>query len=216
MSVSAAQAVEQDEQSWTLLTAQGHPAEKVRLYGELQPRLTLPDLKVDRMLWRGAVGYDLSPSLSLWAGYGWTPLYGDKSFGGGFRNEQRGFLQLLSTMKPMGGTLVNRTRLEDRLIEGADPSFRLRHMLRYTHAFEAGSPWLWAAHDEAFVNLNAAGGQKALSQGFDQNRLYVGVDRVIGQVTLEAGYLMNYMHRATMPEDLLGHVLLLSAALNLP
>jgi len=77
-----ARAFDQDLQDWTLVTVQGHVTENVRLYGELQPRLALDSGALDRLLVRGAIGYDLSSQVSLWAGYAWTPL-----FASGFKDE---------------------------------------------------------------------------------------------------------------------------------
>jgi hypothetical protein len=201
-----------DGRAWLVLTGQGRIAPNIRLFGEIQPRLTLPGLSADSVIWRGAVGRDLTPSTSVWVGYGWMPQYGDTSFGGGYRSEQRGFLQLLSNERRWGGGLVNRTRFEDRHLEGADPSYRLRHMLRYTHPLSAGAPWSWAASDELFVTLNEGGGRKAPAQGFDQNRVFAGIDRSVGPFTLEVGYLLNFVRQPTKPDDLARHVLLLSVA----
>jgi hypothetical protein len=197
-----------DGQSWTLLAAQGHVAPKVRLFLEAQPRVALDEGRVDRLILRGAVGCDLSRHASLWLGYGWTPLVSPD-----FQDEQRPFQQLLLTHRPAGGTLINRTRLEQRLIEGADLSLRLRHLVRFLRPVADASPWRWIVSDEVFVNLNAP--DKGPAQGFDQNRLFAGVGLQEGPTLFEAGYLHDFIARRGKP-DLGRHVALLAATLTWP
>jgi hypothetical protein len=205
-----ARAADADLQAWTLLTAQGHVSERVRLYAELQPRVALsPGAFFDRLLVRGAVGWDLRRDVTVWLGYAWTP-----TFPGGFRDEQRPFQQLTVGEALAGGRLLNRTRLEQRLVAGDDLSLRLRHMVRYARPMAEGSPWLLAAYDELFWNLNAP--ERGARQGFDRNRLFVGVNRVAGGVTLEAGYLLEVSRRPEPKPLLLRSGVVLGAAWNLP
>jgi hypothetical protein len=205
-----ARAADADLQSWTLLTAQGHVTGRVRLYGELQPRMALaPEAFFDRLLVRGAIGWDLRRDVTVWLGYAWTP-----TFPGGFRDEQRPFQQLTIGEDLLGGRLLNRMRLEQRLVEGDDLSLRLRHLVRYARPLAPGSPWLLAAYDELFWNLNAP--ERGARQGFDRNRLFLGVNRVAGRVTLEAGYLLEVSRRPDPKPLLLRSAVVLGAAWNLP
>ena len=204
-----ARALEQDAQAWRLFTVQGHFADRWRFFGESQLRFKVPSFLPDRSLLRAAVGYDVTPAVSVWAGYGWTPTWQPD-----FKDEQRPWQQLLVNTRPLGGALTNRTRFEQRFVADAPLSLRVRHMTRFARPLVEGSPWLWAAYDELFVHLNDAAGVS--SAGLDQNRLFVGVNRVIKQVTLEVGYLHNYYWRAEQPENKLRHALVLAPYWNLP
>ena len=201
---------EADLQAWTLLTLQGHMTSRSRLYAELQPRVALvPDAHLDRLLVRAALGWDLGREITVWLGYAWTP-----TFPAGFVDEKRPFQQLTIGTRGAAGAMQNRTRIEQRFIEGSDLSLRLRHMLRVQRPVEAGSRWLLVAYDELFVNLNdATGGPSA---GFDQNRTYVGAGRVIDRVTLEAGYMLDAVARPSPRTWLLRSNLVLGVAIVLP
>ena len=205
---SPARAADSDGQAWTMFAAQGHIARRVRLYLEAQPRMALDDVRLDRMLLRAAVGYDLSRHASLWLGNGWTPLVTPD-----FQDEQRPFQQLLLTHRPAGGTLINRTRFEQRRIEGSDLSLRVRHLVRFLRPFTATSPWRWILSDEVFVNLNAPG--RGPVQGFDQNRVFAGLGFQAGAVLFEAGYLNDFIARRGQA-DRVRHVGLFAATLNWP
>jgi hypothetical protein len=165
----------------------------------------LPDVAMDRFIARGAVGWDLKPDLTIWLGYAWTP-----TFSGGMKVEHRPFQQLTINRALAGGKMLNRTRLEERFIPGDDLSLRLRHMVRYAHPIAEGSSWLLAAYDELFWNLNAP--NTGPRQGFDQNRLFIGVNRVVGSVVLEAGYMLDVVARPEPKPMLLRSNIVLGAA----
>ncbi len=206
----AANAIDSDVQEWTLATAQGHVAPRMRLYGEVQPRLALtPETGIDRLLLRGAVGFDLLPNVAIWAGYAWTPTF-QPSFAG----EHRPFQQLTVSTTVLGGALLNRTRFEQRFISGADLSLRLRHMVRYARPFVTESPWLWVVYDELFVNANAP--EVGPARGIDQNRLFVGINRVVGPAMLELGYLLDTIVRPDPKPLLQRSIVVTGVAFNLP
>jgi hypothetical protein len=191
-----------------MFAAQGHVAPRLRLYLEVAPRVAANEPRLDRLVLRGALGWDLSRHASLWVGHGWTPLVSPD-----FQDEQRPFQQLLLTRSAGGGTLVNRTRLEQRLIEGADLSWRLRHLVRFLRPLGAGSPWRAIASGELFANLNAPAIGPA--QGFDQSRIFAGVGYQAGAVLVEGGYLNDYIARRARA-DLMRHVAVLTATFNWP
>jgi len=192
-------ALEHDAQSWTLLTAWGRK-ERFRWYAEAQPRVSLTQGRFDRLLLRPAIGVQVSPDVSLWAGYAWTPL-----FNPGFRDEQRPFQQVLIEQRFGVVSLVNRARVEERFIANTSgPSFRLRHMVRAVVRFSADSPWGVAAYDELFVTVNSVvGGPQA---GLDQNRAFLGVNyRFSPQWQLEGGYLNNFVFRPAPLAERMNH-----------
>lgn len=194
---SPAGAVEQGAQGWLLLTATSKLGERALLYGEVQPRFDLETATTRTLLARGAVGFRATDRLSLWLGYAWTPTFSP------FRNEHRPFQQGLYEAALGRVAIVNRARLEQRFIDGADGlSLRARNMLRAVFSL-GDSGFGLALYDELFVNLNApAGGPPA---GLDQNRVFVGVNRPLGAgLMLEVGYLAQYAW-STVP-DRLNHV----------
>jgi len=200
---SAALALDDDGQLWLLGTARGPVYGEWKIYLEAQPRFDGTGTR--QLILRPALGYQLTPQWSLWQGYGWTPSFD------AFRSEHRSFQQsLIETPRGLlPVALVNRTRLEQRWIDGSDGvAWRLRHMLRAVYPLDAAGDWALAAYDEAFVALNTAGGGPL--SGFDQNRGFVGVNRRLGPgLRLEMGYLNQMINVRQARPDLLRHAALL-------
>ncbi|KMS60173.1 hypothetical protein V474_00330 [Novosphingobium barchaimii LL02] len=177
-----------DEQVWVNLTAMGSISDKLVYFAELQPRVGDGVSRVDPLLLRGAVGWKLSPSVTLYQGYAHviSPVDGGRDI-----NEERSFQQLnVALGKPLGGELSSRTRLEQRWrSDGGDMGWRLREMLRYEHPLKAGSDAVNAlVYAEGFIALNDT--DWGARGGFDQLRSFVGAEVGLpGASTLELGYL---------------------------
>jgi hypothetical protein len=143
-----------DEQLWINLTAMGSISERAVYFVEFQPRIGDGFSRVDQLLMRAAIGWKLSPGVSVYQGYGHivVPIEGGRDV-----NEERSFQQLnLAMGKPLGGELSSRTRLEQRWrSNGRDVGWRLRSMVRFEKALRADSDAInalvWA---EPFVALN--------------------------------------------------------------
>jgi len=181
-----ARASDTDLQQWTQLTFQTDLSKQWIAFFEVQPRLGDDVSELNRLIVRPAIGYRLRPNVSIWQGYGWTPQFSPE-----FRDEHRSFQQLLMEHRVHKTDVVNRTRLEQRFIEDAGgTSVRLRHMVRLVHPLTSNRKWSLVGSDEVFWNLNSTpNGPEA---GFDQNRLFFGVNhRVNPQLQVEAGYLIN-------------------------
>jgi hypothetical protein len=205
-----ARALDHDVQSWSLFVAQGYVTPHVRWYGEAQPRFGDDVSELDRLLLRAALGYQIAPGVSAWAGYAWTPL-----FSPAFKDEHRPFQQLLFEHKFGPLFLVNRTRFEQRFIEGADgPSLRARHMVRGVLRF-ADSPLGVAAYEEVFFTFNRPGGAPA--SGFDQNRAFAGLNlQATSVLQVELGYMNNFVNRPAPAEDRMNHNLVFMLFASLP
>lgn len=177
-----------DEQVWVNLTAMGSISDKLVYFAELQPRVGDGVSRLDPLLLRGAVGWKLSPSVTLYQGYAHviSPVDGGRDI-----NEERSFQQLnVALGKPLGGELSSRTRLEQRWrSDGGDMGWRLREMLRYEHPLKAGSDAVNAlVYAEGFIALNDT--DWGARGGFDQLRSFVGAEVGLpGASTLELGYL---------------------------
>ena len=189
LAATAAQgATAQDEQAWVNLTAMGSVAGDLIYFAEIQPRFGDSMSRPDQTILRGAVGWKLSPRLSVYQGYAHIML---PPQGGRDVNEERSFQQINWMIgKPWAGELSSRTRLEQRWrSDGSDMGWRLREMLRYEKPLKPKSEALNAlVYAEAFVALNNSDwGQKA---GFDQLRSFVGTEiKLRSKSTAEIGYL---------------------------
>lgn len=196
---------EQDLQAWLLVTGTGQVTGPVRWFGEVQPRAGLLQPELQTVILRAAAGYRLNDAVSLWLGYAWTPLLSPA-----FVNEHRPFQQLLVENPFTAFRLINRSRFEQRFIQGGPPvSLRVRHMLRAVVPL-GESGWAVALFDELFVNLDPGAGL-----ALNQNRVFLGViKRLSPSLALEGGYLGQYVWRAPQLGDRLNHSLLVWLALT--
>lgn len=194
LAAPAVAATSEDEQFWLNLTAMGSVKDEIVYFAEVQPRIGDGVSRVDQALFRGAVGWKFSPSVTLYQGFAHVVVPVD---GGKDVNEERSFQQLSWTLgKPWGGELSSRTRLEQRWrSDGADMGWRLREMIRYEKPLreqsDAVNALVWA---EGFAALNDTDwGARA---GFDQLRSFAGVELGLpGASTLEVGYLNQVINQ---------------------
>ncbi|SFP36517.1 DUF2490 domain-containing protein [Sphingomonas rubra] len=187
----AAARTEHDLSSWTNVTVQGPVAGDLVFFAEIQPRVQQDVSHLDQLLLRGAIGYKVTPRLTLYQGYLHVaePLRGRRD-----RNEERPFQQATWLVPVPHGELQSRTRFEQRFrSDGNDVAFRLRQMLRYELPAGKGKarPLI---HAEAFVALNDADwGPRA---GFDQLRTFAGAEvPLFGTSTAELGYMNQTVNR---------------------
>ncbi len=187
-------ATSEDEQFWLNLTSMGSIKGDLVYFAEIQPRVGDGVSRIDQALFRGALGWKLSPSVTLYQGFAHVVVPVD---GGQDVNEERGFQQLNWTMgKPWGGELSSRTRLEQRWrSDGDDMGWRLREMLRYEKPLRTGSDALNAlVYAEGFVALNDT--HWGARGGFDQIRSFIGAELGLpGASTLEVGYLNQLINQ---------------------
>lgn len=187
-------ATSEDEQFWLNLTSMGSIKGDLVYFAEIQPRVGDGVSRIDQALFRGALGWRLSPAVTLYQGFAHVVVSVD---GGQDVNEERGFQQLNWTMgKPWGGELSSRTRLEQRWrSDGDDMGWRLREMLRYEKPLRTGSDALNAlVYAEGFVALNDT--DWGARGGFDQLRSFVGAELGLpGASTLEVGYLNQLINQ---------------------
>lgn len=184
---------EHDDQAWVNLTALGSVSGDLVYFAEVQPRFGNGG-RLDQLLLRGAVGWKLSPSVTLYQGYAHVVTAVEN---GRDLNEERSFQQLnLALGKPLRGELSSRTRLEQRWrSNGSDTGWRLRQMLRYEHEVRPGSDAVNAlVWSEAFIAVNDT--DWGARHGFDQLRTFIGAEvGLAGASTLEVGYLNQTIDR---------------------
>jgi hypothetical protein len=108
--------------------------------------------------------------------------------------------------------VVHRVRLDERFVEGVDPTIvRFRYRMSASYPF-GDSEWYGFASDQIFVNLNE--GNEGPADGFEQNRVRLGVGRhVFGRLRVEGGYEFQYVERRTNPNEF-RHVVFLEFSLS--
>ncbi len=205
-----AEQFDHDFQSWNMFAVQGHALPKLRYWTELQPRFsTTADHGAERLIARLAVGYQVTAYISLWGGYAWTPLLSPE-----FDDEQRFFQQFLYEQNFGDWMIVNRTRFEQRLIANAsDVSLRLRTMMRAMRPIYKDLRFV--VYDEVFFTLNDPG-TKGPIQGFDQNRVFAGLNLKHNAWQFELGYMNNLVNRAEPTNDRMGHIAMLMVLYTVP
>lgn len=182
---------ELEELGWFQVTATGPIVGDWRFFMEAQPRIgTDPesgDTNLRTLIVRPAVGCQISPAWSLWLGYAYVPNFDP------FRDEHRVFQQLLHTTHVGPLKMVNRSRLEARMVDDAgQPSMRIRHQVWLGYPLPRWPAWSLVAAVEPFIHLNTV--RDGPVAGFDQNRLYLGLSRQIGKhLRLEVDYLSQFV-----------------------
>lgn len=151
---------------------------------------------------RAAVGYDLTKQFSAWFGYAEITKF---LAGGARQHEHRYIEQFIWTGAGPAGTMVLRTRIEQRDVDGNSRiAIRLREQVRYTHQFAPKSRYSLVGYDEIMFHANATA---KYQRGFDQNRAFAGIGRAMGsRGRLEIGYLNHYGRIVGQP-NFMNHVL---------
>jgi hypothetical protein len=160
-----------------------------------------------QLLVRPGINYQLSPTLSVSAGWAYvrTYPYGEYPALAAFP-EHRAWEQVLHQFKLLDLEWSQRLRLEQRWIgEMAKPSptddyelanwryeNRLRYMLRTSIPVTASGKTYIALWDEVFFNFGA----NVKGNHFDQNRVFIGIGQKLTSSTrLECGYMEQTVYR---------------------
>lgn len=181
----------------------------LRWWLDLQARWRDGAGDLDTVIIRPAVGYALTPRVTVFAGYAHVVT---QPAGTGATGEHRPWQQLAWTLPFDTLTLASRTRLEQRFIAGrGETGWRLRQFVRVSRPL--GTRRYATAWDEAFIDLNDTGwGQRA---GLRQNRAFAGVGWFIDaprRTAVEVGYLNQWLDRPG--GDRLNHILSINLFIN--
>ena len=202
----AAHADKEDFQLWTPVYLTISHSDKIQGWYEVQPRFGEDVSQVNQLLLRLALGYKFNTRWSLWQGYAWTPAFVPE-----YINENRIYQQLLYLRKfPTSELLMSRSRLEWRWIENVPgTAVRFRTLLRGQFPFGEEKIWSIVAQDEIFVNFNSPPNGPAA--GFDQNRLFFGLNRKVNEhVHVDGGYQWQTLNTKEPGFiDNINHILLL-------
>lgn len=205
-------ALETQHEGWFQVTATGPIHGPLQIFLEAQPRIgedpSGSGTDMLAFIGRGALGWEVKPGWTLWAGYAYAPTYHPT------RHENRPFEQSTYnwTMGPFRAQ--HRARLEQRLMDGQSAvSWRLRNLIRLSWPLPRWPKWALVASDELFMNLNTV--DNGPEAGFDQNRLTLGVSRqVTDHVRIQLDYLNQALHRSNGKEDILRHSGILQLAIT--
>ncbi|MGC4097661.1 MAG: DUF2490 domain-containing protein [Nitrospira sp.] len=192
---------------------------------EVNPRFAdLDDSgKIDQLLLRPALGYQLTENVSIWQGYAWVGNFNQRHTPpqSPFFEENRIYQQINYTSKFESFKILSRFRLEERWIEHADgTALRFRLMLRGMYPLPSAPEWALVTYDEIFVNLNTVGAVqgKGPAAGFDQNRFFVGINRTFGKhFNMDAGYQNQLLNSRSIPDlaNQMNHTIVLNLYINL-
>jgi len=175
-----------DLQSWDAIVIEAPIHGNLRGYFDLQPRIGNNITQLDTLVVRPAIGYKITPIVSLWLGFSWQPHPQPV-----FINEDRPYQGIIIEKYYKKFKLTFRSRIEERFIEyvhGA--SIRQRELIRFDYPLGKSKKWGLLASNEILFNYNSTeNGPKA---GFDQARFYYGISRKFNNSThIEFGYMCN-------------------------
>lgn len=165
-----------------------------QLFVETQPRLGDNWQRLATALFRTALVYNATESVSLFAGYGWFPAFYDSDYHRSYRDDQRLWQQLLYKHELWDITWQHRVRQEQRWIEHTEGvSNRTRYMLRGSRPLNDARDFGITAFDEIMVNLNTVEGGPW--GGYDRNRIFIGPYWLRGPARYEVGFLGEHARR---------------------
>jgi hypothetical protein len=191
-----------DRQLWGAATLSIAASDRVVIWLDVQGRVFDDASRLTQTLVRPGVGYRLSPTTTLFAGYAFVRTRPEV---GAATNEHRVWQQASFRVAGdgRGPTLTGRSRLEQRFVEGrGDTGVRARQMLRLTAPLTQKGVQA-VGSSEAFFGLNETSwGQRA---GLDRWRNLVGVSFPAGRaLRIEPGYMNEIIARAG--EDRMNHI----------
>jgi hypothetical protein len=190
--------------NWGFLNKENPTLGKLKWWLEGQGRFGNHMSEFTQSLLRPGLGYQLTPTVSLWAGYAFAPTnppYSRVSF-----DEQRVWQQVLYREKFDVGVFQSRSRLEQRMAPqlGTDVEVRYRQLMKLAVPLSFAPGFSFIIQDEVFVILNT--GDWFARNGIDNNRFFTGIGYAITkELTGEIGYMNHYIWR-TGP-NLMDHVL---------
>ena len=194
-----------DGQFWIPFYNRAELSEKLRGWFEVNPRFGDNVSEIDQLLIRPALGYQLTPSLTVWQGYAWITNYQPR-----FRDEHRLYQEASYRHIFTNVRIFSRTRLEERFLQDAGGvAIRARQMLRADFPFDKDQMWGAVIYDELFVNLNTV--RSGPEGGFDQNRFFVGIHRKVNDhLGFDFGYQNQTINtRGPNLADKMNHIILL-------
>ena len=160
-----------DFQSWTFVSATANldSDKKWFAYMEAQPRIGDDVSRLERLLIRPGLAYNLNDKVAVYLGYAWTPTFTNASYDQDFRNENRIWQQVLYKHDLWGLQWQHRLRQEQRFIEDTSgTSNRTRYLVRGSYGLTEDGTYGLTGYNELFVTEN--GTTKGPVGGFAHHR----------------------------------------------
>lgn len=195
-------AAEDDFQPWLAATATIPVAERVVVWLEGQARTSDDASRLNQILLRPALGYRVTPTTTLFAGYAFVPT---NPRGPASSKEHRIWQQATFRIAGdgQGITLSGRSRLEQRFREeDGQVGHRYRQLVRLTAPVD-GKGVQAVVWSEAFLGLNdTRWGQPG---GLDRWRNFLGVSLpVASTLRVEPGYMNEVIEQRD--QDRMNHI----------
>lgn len=200
-----------DFQTWGTATATGslkafNPAlQDFKYWAEFQGRFGEDSSRLSQVLIRPGIGYAINKNTSAWLGFGLIPT--DAPFTKTSFNERRVWQQLLWKDSFSFGSLISRSRLEERWApsRGNDTALRFRQMFKVSVPLAHAPTYSIVASNEYYLNLNS--NDWGPRKGFDQNRAFLGVGYNLNkEIKTEIGYMNQYINRPLTSANLNDHI----------
>lgn len=206
MAASTSFAAEEDGRLWVTAAISVSVTDRLTVSLDLQDRFSDDISELERDLIRPSVRYRWQPWLATSLGY---DAHFIESPGPGSQIEQRAWQQVSTPFGTEAVVVTPRVRLEERFIEDVSGvAWRARFGAFVKVPVGADAAWSLLASDEVFVGLNSR--HDGPDDGFDQNRAFIGVGRVVGDhLGIEVGYMNQWIERHAVP-DLMNHTLVLT------
>jgi len=203
-----------DIEQWTNINAHVtlERSKTLRLYLEIQPRQGDDLQRLGTVQHQAALVISTRESLSLYAGYAWTPFFLNAEYHRDYRDEQR-LWQSVNYREEIGGIQwLLRLRQEQRMIMRTDgTSNRSRLMLKGSYPLHVDENFGLTWSDEVMYTLNAT--TDGPVRGYDRNRLFFGPYWSVDRTRYEIGYLGEHQKRFG-DDERWAHVLAVSVAYN--
>jgi len=147
---------------------------------------------------RPGIGYKLTDTATIWAGYGWireSPISRAPDF-----DENRVWQQITWSADADPIRFGFRSRLEQRFLEtGDDTGWRFRQLVAARAPFFGSDQFTFVLWDEVFIHLNDT--DFGARTGLNQNRAFVGFgwkcDPNSPKSRVEIGYLNQFIDSST-------------------
>jgi len=227
----AAEFIADDFQVWGNVTALGNfgainpsnpELKKFRWWLEGQGRFGNDATQFTQSLIRPGLGYAITDKMVAWVGYAWAPTAEPLATKHPF-DEHRLWEQVTWADNFPFGRLTWRSRFEQRWFDHMVPdpgpnavAHRFRQLIKLAVPLPAIDPNLsFIIQDELFINMTTAH-PGWITQGFDQNRGFVGLGYKVNQyATVELGYMNQLINRphSARPDQMM-HILGANLFLN--
>ncbi len=188
---------------WMPVTLELPVTDKVSTSLQLESRLdnNLRDFSGLRII--PGIEYALNDHVAFSATYGWYP-----DFDEGRMEDEHRLQQEIELRKewPWFSVALGQ-RLEERFIEDVDgTALRTRTQITLKVPVK-NTPWYVVSREDLRINLNSP--DNGPQAGLDQNRIFLGVGRTIGQATVEGGYQLRYNNVPDSDTDAVDHIVLI-------